>query len=73
MSIVLSDEEIEQVTGYKWASRQLKELLRQGFFRARMSPAGRVLVERAHFEAVSAGSRAEHNRPKVRPTLRRVA
>lgn len=34
---------------YKWASRQLKELHRLGFWRARLSPIGRVLVERAHF------------------------
>lgn len=74
MSIVLNDEEIERLTGYKWASRQLKELHRQGFWRARLSPVGRVLVERAHYEAVSAGSRSEHNRPHVRPpTLRKVA
>lgn len=49
MSIVLHDDEIEQITGYKWASRQLKELHRLGFWRARLSPIGRVLVERAHF------------------------
>lgn len=74
MSIVLSDDEIEHLTGYKLASRQLKELHRQGFWRARLSPVGRVLVERAHYEAVSSGPRAEHNRPHVRPpTLRKVA
>lgn len=74
MNIVLTDDEIEQITGYKWASRQLKELHRLGFWRARLSPIGRVLLERAHFEAVSTGPRAEHNRPHVRPpTLRKVA
>ncbi len=73
MSIVLHDDEIEQITGYKWASRQLSALHKMGFYRARMSPIGRVLVERAHFEAVSTGPRADHNRPHVRPTPRKVA
>ena len=74
MSIVLSDDEIEQLTGYKWASRQLAALHKLGFWRARISPIGRVLVERAHYEAVSAGPRADHNRPHVRPPkLRKVA
>lgn len=74
MSIVLSDEEIEQLTGYKWASRQLTALHKQGFWRARISPVGRVLLERAHYDAVCAGPRSEHNRPHVRqPKLRKVA
>ena len=38
MSIVLSDDEIEQLTGYKWASRQLAALHKMGFWRARISP-----------------------------------
>lgn len=73
MGIVLTDDEIKQLTGYEWPSKQLEALHQLGFWRARISRVGRVLVERAHYEAVSAGPRVEHNRPKLRPVLRRVS
>jgi hypothetical protein len=69
--IVLSDSELTALTGRKRAREQLAELHRCGFVRARMSPAGGVILERSHYEAVTAGARQE--RPKVRPVLRRVA
>lgn len=72
-SVILTREEIDALTGYQWPSKQLAELKRQGFYRARFGPAGNVLLERAHYEAVCAGPRAEANRPHVRPVLRKIA
>ena len=37
MKIILESEELERVAGYKTAKRQLAELHRQGFYRARIS------------------------------------
>lgn len=71
--LILAREEIQMLTGYEWPSKQLAELLRQGFHRARIGRAGNVQLERAHYEAVCAGNRSEANRPKVRPALRKVA
>ncbi len=38
--IVMTDEELSTLTGYRQASKQLAELHRQGFYRARLSRAG---------------------------------
>lgn len=67
----LSAAEVERITGYKRAADQLPELHRQGFYRARRSPTtGRIILERAHYDAVCAGARPA-NEPKVRaPQLR---
>lgn len=54
-SLILSSAEIEALTGYRLASCQLEELRRQGFHRARRNPAGHVVLERAHYQAVCAG------------------
>jgi len=54
--IVLSPREIVAITGFKDEPRQLGELLRRGFKRARRGGDGRLIVERAHFEAVCAGT-----------------
>jgi len=53
-SIVLSAEELSGLTGYQRAAKQLEELHRWGFVRARRVN-GRTLLERAHYEAVCAG------------------
>lgn len=66
--IVLSQAELVSVTGYQRPADQVRELLRQGFHRARRSPTtGETILERAHYEAVCAGQRAQAERPKVRP------
>jgi predicted GIY-YIG superfamily endonuclease len=54
MSITLSPEELERVTGYRQAARQLAVLKDLGFWRARRSRGGTadVVLERAHYEAV---------------------
>jgi len=74
MSITVSEDELIALTGYKDPGCQLRELLRQGFFRARRSPrTGSVVLERAHYDAVCAGEKAATT-PQVRtPTLRRAA
>jgi hypothetical protein len=56
-SPLVSDLEIVEITGgYKRAADQYAELQRQGFWRARRSRMdGRVILERAHYEAVCRG------------------
>lgn len=66
MEATLSASEIEAVTDYKRPADQLAELLRQGFYRARTSPrTGRVILERAHYDAVCAGAKPVKS-PQVR-------
>lgn len=65
--ILLSDAELVALTGYQRQAEQLAELHRQGFSRARRDRIGRVVLERAHYEAVCAGQRTPVDRPKVRP------
>lgn len=72
--LTLSAAELERLTGYsrKRPGLQLKELHRQGYFRARRGPVtGEVICERAHVEAVAAGISAvplgtARNQPKLR-------
>lgn len=66
MTIILTSEELAGVTGYRTPKRQLEELHRQGFYRARISATtGNVILERAHYDAVCAGEKS----PKE-PTVR---
>ena len=66
VSIILSPEELAQVTGYKRPSGQMTELHRQGFYRARRSPTtGGVILEREHYVAVCGGARPV-SEPRVR-------
>lgn len=77
MSDLLSPEAIERLTGYKRPADQLRELHRQGFWRARRAKVtGEVILERPHYDAVATGqqqgSQPAH-RPQVRtPQLRAV-
>lgn len=68
---ILTAAELERITGYRRPADQLAELHRQGFYRARRAPVtAHVILERAHYEAVCAGTRPA-NTPKVRtPQLR---
>lgn len=65
----MSELEVRKVSGYAQPARQLRELQRQGFYRARLSATtGRVILERAHYEAVCAGAAGKAaNDPKARP------
>jgi hypothetical protein len=72
--LILSPEELRAITGgYKRPRDQLAELLRQGFFRARVGTVtGAVIVERAHYDAVCRGRtdgaiQSEQARPRLRP------
>lgn len=66
--IILSEGEIVKLTGYKVAAKQLAELHRAGFVRARIGAAGRVVLEREHYRAVCSGKSAQPERPRLRPT-----
>lgn len=57
--LILSDDQLRELTGYRQPACQLRELHRQGFHRARRNPAGHVVLERAHYEAVCAGREAQ--------------
>lgn len=53
--ITLSPEELEAVTGYQQATKQLRVLHTRGFLRAFISRKGGVVLERAHYDAVARG------------------
>lgn len=64
MTPTLDEADLERVTGYRRPAEQLRELHRQGYWRARRSPVtGRVILERPHFEAVSSGGDKPAHRP----------
>jgi Domain of unknown function (DUF4224) len=69
----LSPDELVEITGYHQPGKQLEELRRQGFFRARRLVTGEVLLERAHYDAVARGQAENHigagatTGPKLRP------
>ena len=50
--LVLSADEVQDLTGYANATKQLQVLQRRGFARAFISRKGAVVLERVHFEAV---------------------
>jgi hypothetical protein len=62
---------IEAMTGYKQPGKQVDELRRQGFWRARRSLTGAVILERAHYEAVCRGEQ-QAAREARRPRLQAV-
>ena len=67
--IALDEAKIVRVCGgYKRPADQLKELHRQGFYRARRARvSGRIVLERAHYEAVCSGQeRHQKPTPKLR-------
>jgi hypothetical protein len=53
--LLLTADEVFELTGYRRASEQLAELQRHGFSRARRDRLGRLVLERAHYEAVCRG------------------
>ena len=52
---ILTPNEIEAMTGFKIATRQLAVLRERGFHRAFVNRAGAVVLERAHYDAVCRG------------------
>lgn len=68
----LSPEEVKAVAGgYEQPRRQVEELKARGFWRARLGMDGKVILERAHYEAVCAGAVAPgtERRDTLRPQL----
>jgi hypothetical protein len=72
--VILSPEEIHRITGYRQPRRQLQVLRERGFWRAecrRVAGELRVILERPHYDAVSAGALVEpggaQRQPQVRP------
>ncbi len=74
-SLLLSEDDLEALTGYVQPSRQLKALHRLGYFRARVSPrTGRIVLERAHYHAVAEGRTEATGAPaRPRPRVRQPA
>lgn len=62
----MTRDELIEITGYTWPSKQLEALHARGFHRAELDRHKQVSLERAHYEAVCAGA-MERARPKVRP------
>jgi hypothetical protein len=55
MAITLSESEIVELTSYRHATKQLGVLQQRGFLRAYINRRGAVVLERAHYEAVTKG------------------
>lgn len=75
--LLLSQEEIAELTRYSRPGEQLTELHRQGFYRARRDRFGQVVLERAHYDAVcgspvTKGPTAAAPEPQLRPVTRRM-
>ena len=67
-TIRLTAPELIELTDYKVPARQLEVLHARGFWRACIGRDGRVLLERAHYEAVCAGqASAPERKPRPRP------
>ena len=57
MPLILTPAEIQSIAGgLTQPRRQLAELHARGFWRARLGRDGKVVLERAHYEAVCAGA-----------------
>lgn len=54
-SITLTPDELHALTGYRRPAEQLRALHLQGYWRARRSVLGAVVLTRAHYEAVEGG------------------
>jgi hypothetical protein len=65
--LTLTPDELREITGYVQPAAQLRALHDQGFTRARRDRLGRVVLERAHYDAVAA-QRASS--PEQTPALR---
>lgn len=71
-TITLTDDELHTITGYRQPAAQLRALQERGFWLARRAPlTGRVILDRAHYEAVCQGAdRTADTAPRRRPQLR---
>lgn len=70
MNITLTPAELIALTGYRRSCDQLRTLHQRGFWRAWVHPTAGVIVERAHYNAVCAGTdRRPTEQPAGRPRL----
>lgn len=74
-NIILNADELQALTGRssKRPRSQLPVLHQLGFHRAFINPAGRLVLERAHYDAVVRGQQAqaaERQRPQITPPAR---
>ena len=70
--LLLSAEELQALTGRssKRPASQLGLLHKRGFHRAHINLGGRLVLERAHYDAVcrgEAGAAPERKRPQITP------
>lgn len=74
MDDLLSAEAIERLTGYKRPADQLRELHRQGFWRARRvrNGTGYVVLETPHYHAVQSGVAPRTHTPRVVVDVSRI-
>lgn len=63
-TVTLAPDELEDITGYVIATKQLQVLHRRGFHRAFINRLGSVVLERAHYEAVTRGEVRETAAPR---------
>lgn len=71
---LMTKEDVHRISGgYSQPAKQLAELQRQGFWRARRARiTGEVILERAHYEAVCSGQERAPSQVvrQAAPTLR---
>ena len=63
-TLTLTADELHALTGYRWARKQLEALHARGFWRAYINVCGRVVLERAHYDAVCRGD-SQRPKPKM--------
>lgn len=64
----LTESELMAITGYQRPACQLRELHRQGFWRARRSKlTGKVILERTHYDAVCRGDTQSADPVRIKP------
>jgi hypothetical protein len=73
VTLIMSREELKELTGYQQPAAQLRELHKRGFHRARRSSLGHVILERAHYEAVCRGTAGAADVPVPRLHVPHVA
>lgn len=71
MTLVLTGTEIIELTGRQRVTEQLAELRRQGYWRAAVNAAGKIVLPRSHFEAVNRGEdRQVAGQQQARPQVK---
>lgn len=66
--ITLQQDELQALTGYKRPNDQLRVLLKRGFTRAHVQN-GRLVLERAHYDAVCRGEAVQAASGRLRPQI----